>query len=89
MLGFYSYDIRNLASLDRYIGLELQKCCWALRVGYRSQLRLRTNSLAPKEYDNNVTIQFSLKGLGELNQSFESTIQTNIPGYTNQLNQIY
>ena len=89
MIGFYSYDVRNLASLDRYLGFELQKCCWAVRVGYRSQLRLRTNSLAPKKYDNIFTIQFSLKGLGELNQSFENILETNIPGYANQLNQIY
>lgn len=89
LLGFYSYDIRNKASLDKYLGLELQKCCWALRVGYRSQLRLRTNSLADKKYDNIFTVQFSLKGLGELNQSFESILQNNIPGYQNQLSQIY
>ena len=89
ILGFYSYDIRNQATLDRYIGLELQKCCWAMRVGYRNQLRLRTNSLAAKEYDNIFTVQFSLKGLGELNQGFENTLRNNITGYQNHLDQIY
>lgn len=89
VLGFYSYDIRNQTTLDRYLGLELQKCCWAMRIGYRNQLRLRTNSLAPKKYDNIFTIQFSLKGLGELNQGFESILQNNITGYQNHLDQIY
>lgn len=88
-LGFYSYDIRNQVNLDRYLGIELQKCCWAVRFGYRNQLRLRTNSLASRKYDNIFTVQFSLKGLGELNQGFESILSNNIRGYQNQLDQIY
>ncbi len=89
LLGFYSYDLRNQASLDKYLGAELQNCCWAIRAGYRSQLRLRTNSLAPKKYDNIFTVQFSLKGLGEINQSFENILRNNITGYQNQLDTIY
>lgn len=88
-LGFYSYDIRNHDTLDGYFGLELQNCCWAARFGYRSQLRLRANSEASKKYDSIFTVQFSLKGLGELNQSFENVLKTNITGYKNQLDKIY
>lgn len=89
LLGFYSYDLQNLASLDRYFGVELQNCCWAVRFGYRGQLRLRTNSEAPKKYDSIFTVQFSLKGLGELNQGFERVLRNNITGYKNQLDKIY
>lgn len=89
ILGFTSYDLQQYATLDNYIGAELQKCCWAIRFGYRNQLRLRTNSLAKKKYDTIYSIQFSLKGLGELNESYESTLRSNIPGYTNYLNTIY
>jgi LPS-assembly protein len=89
LLSFSSYDLQSKSALDNYVGLELQKCCWAVRFGYRNQLRLRTNSTAQKKYDNMYSIQFSLKGLGELHESFENILRTNIPGYYNHLNTIY
>ncbi|MBP9722889.1 MAG: LPS-assembly protein LptD [Gammaproteobacteria bacterium] len=89
LLGFSSFDLTHYATLDSYIGAELQKCCWALRFGYRNQLRLRTNSLAKKKYDNMYMLQFSLKGLGELNEHHETRLRNNIPGYYNYLNTIY
>ncbi len=89
ILGFTSYDLTDQSTLDNYLGIEYQQCCWAIRFGYKNQLRLRVNSEAAKKYDNIYKIQFSLKGLGEINQSFENILRSNIPGYYNHLTAIY
>lgn len=89
ILGFSSYDIRNKTLLNNYFGVEFQQCCWAVRFGYKNELRTRVNSFAKKKYDNMYAIQFSLKGLWEIGSSFEDILKSNIAGYQNNLKTIY
>lgn len=80
-LGAYGYNISKGYTMMTLLGLQYDSCCWALRVMGGQTF----NSINPQnrpEYNNNVYLQFQLKGLGSLATTDPSrVIQTWIPGF--------
>jgi LPS-assembly protein len=86
-LGRWSEDwhINRLQNLLG--GLQYDTCCWAMRlVGGREFVRLNPNSSTP-QYNNEVFIQFALKGLGNIGSGNPSGILSNIYGYRTDFGQ--
>lgn len=81
-LGVYSYNIAEGYDMLEFLGLEYNHCCWAMRVlGGRSFKSLSPDSFKPR-YNNNIYVQFSLKGLGStMNADPGSIIKNYLPGY--------
>lgn len=80
-LGAFSYNISKNYSMMSLLGLQYDSCCWAMRVlGGRTFKNLNA-SFGPM-YNDNVSLQLVLKGLGTVAYSDPSNIlSTYIPGY--------
>jgi LPS-assembly protein len=81
-LGVYSYNISKRYDMNTFLGVQYDSCCWAFRVlGGRTFKSLSPTTLSP-QYNNNVYLQFLLKGLGSVASTDPaSTIRTYLPGY--------
>ncbi|KTD65298.1 organic solvent tolerance protein [Legionella spiritensis] len=80
-LGAYSYNVSKQYEMMSFLGLQYDSCCWAVRLMGGRTFRSLNNQLRP-QYNNNVYLQFLLKGLGSVgNNDPASRIQTYIPGY--------
>ena len=75
-IGRYNYSIRDDSELERFVGLEYENCCWALRGVYR---RLITDREGDR--DTAFMLQLELKGLASVGSSVESLLQDGILGY--------
>ncbi len=75
-IGRYNYSIRDDSELERFVGLEYQTCCWALRGVYR---RLITDREGDR--DTSIMLQLELKGLANVGSSVEALLQEGILGY--------
>ena len=66
MVGSYYYDTILQRTIDAYAGMQYETCCWALRLGYQNKLKSTydNGSVVETRYDEGVTLQFSLKGMG-------------------------
>lgn len=86
-LGRWSEDW-HISRLQNLLGgLQYDTCCWAMRlVGGREFTRLNPNSSTP-QYNNEVFIQFALKGLGNIGSGNPSGILSNIYGYRTDFGQ--
>lgn len=82
-LGAYSQNLSEGYSMMSFFGLQYDTCCWAVRLlGGRVFQSLVPNGFTP-QYNNNVYVQFLLKGLGSVaNGSPASTVQSYLPGYS-------
>jgi LPS-assembly protein len=80
-LGAYSQNISKNYSMMSLLGVQYDSCCWAMRVlGGRTFKNL--NSAYEPQYNNNVYVQFLLKGLGSVaNSDPHGILSTYIPGY--------
>lgn len=81
------YDLQNSRTNDAFIALQYSDCCWAMRIsGYR---RINRNlelyggvpNVAAPEFDNGISIQFIIKGLGRDNRSLLDMIEQSLFGY--------
>ena len=81
------YDLENSRTNDALIALQYSDCCWAMRIsGYRRINRnLEFNTGMPfsgqPEFDNGVSIQFIIKGLGGDNRSLLDLLEQSLFGY--------
>jgi LPS-assembly protein len=53
------YSIRDKTTVERFLGLQYESCCWAVRVSTAKQVSRRDGST-----DTAVRLQFEFKGLG-------------------------
>lgn len=68
-------------------GVQYDTCCWAMRlVGGREFNGLKPNTSTP-EYNNEVFLQFALKGLGNIGSGNPSGLLSNINGYRTDFGQ--
>ena len=81
-LGAYSQNISKNYSMMSLFGVQYDSCCWAMRVlGGRTFKNL--NARFEPQYNNNIYLQFLLKGLGSVATSDPyALLGTYIPGYT-------
>ncbi|WP_055439648.1 LPS-assembly protein LptD [Pseudidiomarina woesei] len=81
------YDLANSRTNDALIALQYTDCCWAMRIsGYRRINRnLEFNTGVPQagapEFDNGVSVQFIIKGLGSDNNGLLDLLEQSLFGY--------
>lgn len=65
LAGRWRYSLRETQSLDSYVGLRFDTCCYAIDVAYRRYI-----SDAQGNMNNGVYFQLELKGLGQIGSGF-------------------
>lgn len=66
-VGRYYRDLDNSRSIESYMGLEYESCCWAIRVTLRRNLATRFNDSGIRdldEFDSGISLSFIFKGMG-------------------------
>lgn len=83
-LGAYGYNISKGYDMLALLGVQYDTCCWAVRLlGGHTFQSLSLASSHP-QYNNNIYVQFLLKGLGSAaNADPSNIVQTYLPGYEN------
>jgi len=76
MIGRWNYSLRGEESLELVGGIELETCCWGIRVFSRRYIRN-----VEGKFDNAVFMQVEFKGLAGLGSTATSFLKRNIPGY--------
>ncbi len=81
------YDLQQKRTNDALLALQYSDCCWAVRVSaYRRinrnlELQQFDPLLGEPEFDNGVSIQFIIKGLGSDNGNLLELIEQSLFGY--------
>ncbi|HHJ38883.1 MAG: hypothetical protein AXA67_00100 [Methylothermaceae bacteria B42] len=76
MVGRWQYSLRDNITLESFLGVELESCCWRLRLIGRHYIRdIRRSS------DNAIFAQLELKGLATLGKRVDRFLERNIRGY--------
>lgn len=76
MVGRWNYSLQSKQSLELAGGIELETCCWGIRVLSRRYIRN-----VEGEFDNAIFMQAEFKGLGGFGRSAASFLRKSIPGY--------
>ena len=76
IVGRYNYSIKDRKSLEHFLGVEYETCCWGIRAISRKHLIYRNG-----ESDTSFSIQFIFKGLGEIGMPIENLLEDGILGY--------
>lgn len=85
VVGRWSQDWSSNHFQNLLYGLQYDTCCWAVRlVGGRAFTNLANNR---PQYNNELYIQFALKGLGNISSGNPSGLLSSISGYTTQFGQ--
>lgn len=76
-VGRWNYSEEQNLSLDTFIGLEKDTCCWRLRVIARRYV----NDAFDEEPKEGIFFQFELKGLTGFGEKLDSFLEEGILGY--------
>jgi len=76
-VGRWNYSEEHNLSLDTFLGLEKDTCCWRLRVIARQYV----NDAFDEEPKQGVFVQFELKGLTSFGEKLGSFLEEGILGY--------
>ncbi len=76
VVGRYNYSLRDDTTLERFVGLEYESCCWAVRVVSRRYISRRDGTA-----DSSVAIQLELKGLTSVGDPADRQLERGILGY--------
>ncbi|MEX1221594.1 MAG: LPS assembly protein LptD [Idiomarina sp.] len=87
--GNWYYDLNNSFTNDAMLGVQYSNCCWAVQIsGYR---RINRNleafqpnqmqAIGQPEFDNGVSVQFIIKGLGSSNRGLLDMLEQSLFGY--------
>ncbi|OOF26835.1 LPS assembly protein LptD [Salinivibrio proteolyticus] len=79
--GQYWRDLTQDVMLENQFSLTYRSDCWVIGLSYNEYLLSRSNINSDPEYDNNVTLSFSLLGLGAQSGFNFSTDSGNALGY--------
>ncbi|MFI3244999.1 MAG: LPS assembly protein LptD [Ferrimonas sp.] len=69
-VGNYYYDTNLNRSIESYVGLQYESCCWAVQLSFYRELQpdfegVDYNTISPSgEFDSGIRLNFVLKGLG-------------------------
>ncbi|MEL6447407.1 MAG: LPS assembly protein LptD [Pseudomonadota bacterium] len=77
VVGRYNYSFLERASLERFVGVEYESCCWGLRIVSRRYISRRDGTA-----DTSVAIQLELKGLTSVGDPADKLLERGILGYT-------
>lgn len=76
-VGRWNYSEEHNLSLDTFLGLEKDTCCWRLRVVARRYV----NDALDEEPKEGIFFQFELKGLTSFGEKLDSFLEEGILGY--------
>ena len=76
LIGRWNYSLRSQESLELVGGIELETCCWGIRVFGRRYIRNIKG-----EFDNAVFMQAEFKGLAGTGRKAVSFLRKSLPGY--------
>ena len=76
LVGRYDYSIQDSKPLERFVGVEYETCCWAVRTVWRRNLTRRTG-----ESDTSFSLQLILKGFGNPGTAADRLLDRGILGY--------
>ncbi|MBF7687643.1 LPS-assembly protein LptD [Acinetobacter rathckeae] len=89
IIGHVQYDINNHIAREYLLGVNYDSCCWAVSVYGRSYFNdLDDIKSASTKRTNAVMAEFTLKGLGALNNRLASLLEQRITGF-NKSNQTW
>lgn len=77
-VGRYYRDLRRSRSIESFVGIEYESCCWALRLTVRRNLATRFNNNGVRdlnEFDSGIALQFVFKGMGNSNKKVDMLSQ--------------
>jgi LPS-assembly protein len=63
-VGSYYYDVKLGQSADGFVGLHYSDCCWGTTIQYGKKLTDWNNTSRRSKYENKLSINFELQGLG-------------------------
>jgi len=73
----YVYSLRDRQTIDSFLGVEYEACCWRLRLVASRYVSNRTG-----QQDTSVSIQLELKGLSSVGTTSDAFIERSIRGYS-------
>ena len=76
VVGRWNYSLDENETLERFAGLEYERCCWAARVVTRKFVNSRDGA-----QDNAIFAQFELKGLTSVGARADKLLGRGILGY--------
>tara|TARA_E500000331_G_C17273037_1_gene720298 strand:- start:19220 stop:21406 length:2187 start_codon:yes stop_codon:yes gene_type:complete len=79
-IGLYSHSFLEKQTLDQFVGLEYESCCWRTRLVGRRYISGRNS-----EFDSSISIQFQLKGITNNGSSSLGALNRGILGVRNYL----
>jgi LPS-assembly protein len=80
LIGRWYYDIDDGRTLEAFGGIELDACCYRVRVVARRYLRNSIDSTS-SEAERGIFFQFVLKGLAGFGGGVDRILENGIPGY--------
>lgn len=75
-VGRWNYDVQNRLTLESFIGLQYDSCCWTLQLVHR---RFITQTGVA---DSQFFLELQLKGLATIGHRLEDFLQNGILGYS-------
>ena len=81
-IGIFQYSLSKKTSMEYYLGLEYNACCWGVRVLGGRLFRNLDSNFKPN-FRNAIFVQFVFRGLSNISSSNQvrSLIAENLPGY--------
>lgn len=76
VVGRYNYSLRDNVSLEQFVGIEYESCCWGLRLISRRFISRRDGTA-----DTAITLQLELKGLTSVGDPVDRTLEQGVLGY--------
>lgn len=83
-VGRYYRDIQRSRSIESFMGIEYESCCWALRLTVRRNLATRFNNNGVRdlnEFDSGIALQFVFKGMGNSSKNKVDMLSQGLFGY--------
>lgn len=77
-VGRYYRDLNLSRSIESFMGIEYESCCWAMRLTVRRNLATRFNNNGERdlnEFDSGIALQFVFKGMGNSNKKVDMLSQ--------------
>ncbi len=82
LLGRWNYDLKNDRTIDGFVGLEYNNCCWQFRVVARRFIENPSNLLIDQvRSDKGVFLQIVFKGLAGFGAKIDTMMARGIRGY--------
>ncbi len=75
-IGRWNYSLKHNQTLDTFVGVEYEGCCWKTRL-----LARRWVNGVKDDLDTDVFFEVELKGLGSIGDDVSNFLQTGLPGY--------